>query len=223
MHVGGHIWLLGRPPHLSEVARARRSITGMVDEALRSVAASSLNDLFRQVANFRQYRPFNGFLAVLQHPHARHVLPAYEWQERWRRTIRPHERPIVLLVPGGPAMFQYDVSQTEGDGRSRALPEDLSNPYAMEDVRDADFALSWLKINVKHDGVRVLEGRTGHVLAGSLQRSISGQTMRTDSRDGQVLGKTVRVRYECMLNSSYSPTEQLATLAHELGCLYCGT
>lgn len=87
---------------------------------------------------------------------------------------------------------------------------------------DADYALSWLKINVKHDGVRVLEGRAGHVLAGSLQRSISGQTMRTDTRDGRIVGKSDRVRYECMLNSSYSPTEQLATRAHELGHLYCG-
>lgn len=120
----------------------------MVDEALRSGAAPSLKDLLRQVANFRQYRPFNGFLAVLQHPHARHVLPASEWQKCWRRTIRPHEHPIVLLVPGGPVMFQYDLSQTEDDGTSRALPEDLSNPYAVEDVRDADCALSWLKINV---------------------------------------------------------------------------
>lgn len=57
---------------------------------------------------------------------------------------------------------------------------------------------------------------------GSLQVSRSRQTMRTDSRDGQVVGKVVPVRFECMLNSSYCATEQLATLAHELGHLYCG-
>jgi hypothetical protein len=119
-------------------------------------------------------------------------------------------------------MFQYDVSQTEGAEGSRPLPPHLLNPYAMEDIRDADYALSWLKINAKHDGVRVLEGRTGHLLAGSFQVSRSRQTMRTDLRDGQVVGKVVPVRFECMLNSSYSATEQLATLAHELGHLYCG-
>ncbi|GAB3077648.1 hypothetical protein GCM10027080_24710 [Pedococcus soli] len=119
-------------------------------------------------------------------------------------------------------MFQYDVSQTEGNEDSRALPPELSNPYAMQDIQDADFALSWVKINAKHDGVRVLEGRTGHVLAGSLQISKSRQSMRTDSRDGQVVGKIVPINFECMLNSTYSSTEQLATLAHELGHLYCG-
>lgn len=212
------------PPRsgLTDAERARRSIASMVDEALASGAASSLNDLLAQVAAFRQYRPFNALLAVLQHPHPQHLLPADDWRERWGRSVRPHERPTVLLVPHGPVMFQYDVSQTEGDVSSRALPPHLRNPFAMRDVRDADFALSWLKMNAKHDGVRVLEGRTGHVLAGTLQRSAAGQTMRTDSRDGQVVGASSRVRYECMLNSAYTATEQLATLAHELGHLYCG-
>ena len=32
----------------------------------------------------------------------------------------------------------------------------------------------------------------------------------------------VPVRFEVLLNRSYSATEQLATLAHELGHIYCG-
>ena len=228
MHDSDNEWVLdlGLPPApkagLNTAEQARRSISGMVEEALDSGAATDLNDLLAQLASFRQYRPFNALLAVLQHPHPTHLLPAYEWRQRWRREIRPHERPVVLLVPHGPVMFLYEVSQTEEGQDARELPPEMQNPYAMKDVRDADFALSWLTINAQHDGVRVTRARTGHRLAGSMERVHGTQVLRTDSRDGQVVNQPVRVRFECMLNSSYSATEQLAAMAHELGHLYCG-
>lgn len=204
------------------VQGARRSIDFMVDECIASGAARDLDDLIRQVANFRQYRLFNALLAVLQLPNPQLLLPAHEWMRRWRRGIRPEQRPLVLLLPNGPVMFLYDVSQTEGTEDSRRLPPELQNPYAMKDVRDADYALSWLTKNAKHDGVRLTPSRQGQSAAGHISRSSSGQKMRIDSRDGQVIAEVVEVRFECGLNSSYSDTEQLATLAHELGHLYCG-
>ncbi|RKT78671.1 uncharacterized protein DUF955 [Terracoccus luteus] len=210
------------PPPLTTAQGAKRSVSGMVDECIESGAATSLDDLIRQVSNFRQYRLFNALLAVLQLPNPRLLLPAHEWASRWRRTIRPEQRPLVLLLPNGPVMFLYDVSQTEGNTDSRSLPAALQNPYAMKHVRDADYALSWLSKNAKHDGVRITEGRRGQSSAGHIKRSLSGQKMRVDSRDGQVVAEMVTVRFECMLNQSYSETERLATLAHELGHLYCG-
>ena len=182
----------------------------MVREAVTSGAASSVNDLLRQVSNFRQYRPFNGILAVLQRPEVRHVLPAHEWRDRWRRTIRPHERPIVLLVPGGPVMFQYDVSQTEGNEDSRALPPELSNPYAMQDIQDADFALSWVKINAKHDGVRVSKDDTSWLAL--LTRSLVNPCEPTRGRTGR---RKMSINFSaCSTPRTAAP--QLATLAHEL-------
>lgn len=164
----------------------------------------------------------NALLAVLQYPHPKYLLPAHEWSERWGRTIRPEERPPVLLVPHGPVMFLYDIAQTEGSPGARPLPPHLLDPYAMRDVQDADFALSWLIMNAKQDGVRITTGSTGHDLAGRIRSSAGKQVMTVTSRDGQVMDARVPVRYECMLNSGQSVTERLATLAHELGHLYCG-
>lgn len=210
------------PPPLTTAQGAKRSVSGMVDECIESGAAASLEDLIVQVSNFRQYRLFNALLAVLQLPNPRLLLPTHEWASRWRRTIRPEQRPLILLLPNGPVMFLYDVSQTEGNADSRCLPPALENPYAMRDVQDADFALSWLLKNAKHDGVRITEGRRGQSQAGHIRRSKAGQKIRVDSRDGQVVAGIVPVRFECMLNQFHSETEKLATLAHELGHLYCG-
>jgi hypothetical protein len=54
------------PPN---TARAKNSIQAMVDLPLDRPHARDAGDLIYQVVALRQYRPFNGRLAVLQRPH----------------------------------------------------------------------------------------------------------------------------------------------------------
>lgn len=193
----------------------------MVELALRRGYAAGFFDLLDQVAHFRQSNPYNGFLAVLQRPHPVHLLTDDQWADRWRREVRPNEHPIVLLDPFGPLKFVFDVSQTEPGANSRNLPHQFENPYAMKDVQLADVALSWLKENAKYDGVRVHEARHGWPSAGCIWRQRGGATQAVPHGPIKEM-RDVAVRYESQVNGSYSPTEQLATLAHELGHLYCG-
>lgn len=211
-----------RPTAKIERDDSRRSIHRMVELALRRGYATSIGDLLDQVALYRQSNPYNGLLAVLQRPHAKFLLTDEEWDLKWGRRLRPNEHPIVVLDPYGPVKFVFDVSQTEPSLSARALPTVVENPFAMKDVQLADVALSWLKENAKYDGVRVSEARHGWKSAGCIWRAEPGLVQSVAWGGTRREMRDVPVRFETLLNASYNPTEKLATLAHELGHLYCG-
>lgn len=75
---------------------------------------------------------------------------------------------------------------------------------------------------VKPLGVRVVDARQGVALAGHVHRVSEAGTLTVPSGDPAKPPHEVRVRWLVQLNSSHSPTEQLATMAHELGHLFCG-
>jgi hypothetical protein len=83
----------------------RHPVPSMVNLALTRGYARDVEDLIDQVAALRQYRLFTSLLAVLQRPHATHLLSAHTWGKRWGRTISPGEQPIVLLAPTPPWCF----------------------------------------------------------------------------------------------------------------------
>ena len=201
---------------------AKRSISYMVDAALNFGKLRGLDDLLDSVAGFRQYKPYNALLVLLQVPGATYVLPAHVWGEKYGRVILPGEQPLVMLQPGGPVMFLFDVSQTEEGPVATPLPIDLQNPFGMLDIPDSSGALAWVIQNAKADGVRVSDAGLGLRFAGCIQRSESGLGQRVEVSRRPPVEAMVKVQYDVLLNKAYSPTEQLATLAHELGHLYCG-
>lgn len=200
----------------------RGSLSRMVDFALERGYSTSVGDLLDQAANLRQHKLFNAFLACLQRPHADYLLQSHEWEERWRRRIRPGEHPIVLMVPFGPVGFYFDVSQTEDTDAARKLPARFENPYRMDHIQDAGAALAALRARVLLDGVRVNEAPLGHRFVGHIRRATGGfQEVPVRVRH-QMTIERLPVRFEVTLNRNYTVTEQLATLTHEIGHLYCG-
>jgi len=217
-----------RPPnkgarvHGGGTNEAKRSIHYMVDAALEFGNVHGLDELLDRVAGFRQYKPYNALLVLLQRPGASFVLPAHVWGEKYGRVILPDQQPLVMLQPGGPVMFLFDVSQTEEGRDSRPLPLHLRNPYGMKEIPEAASALEWVIQNAKQDGVRVLAAGRGLGFAGCIRRTAGVAEQRVVVSLRPLTEAAVEVQYDLMLNRSYSPTEQLATLAHELGHLYCG-
>lgn len=112
----------------NRIEGVRRSVQAMIDLALERRYASDLGDLLDQVASLRQHRLFNALLAVLQRPHAQLLLQPHEWKSDYHRVIRPNEQPIVLMLPFGPVMFCFDISQTEETEQSRPLPPGSPTP-----------------------------------------------------------------------------------------------
>lgn len=209
-------------PPAGEPSDAKRSIHYLLEAAMQYGNIGGLVDLLRHVAALHQYKPYNAMLVLLQRPAATFVLPAHRWEERYGRVIRPGEQPLVMLQPRGPVMFLFDVSQTEAGPRARALPPRLLNPYAMNDAPGAEIELQWVIENAKADGVRVTGARYGLPAAGCIRTACAGPQLVLERRRPEEVYREVRVRYDVLLNQTYSPTERLATLAHELGHLYCG-
>ena len=213
---------IGRKPKRPERPSAgRRSIEAMALHALKTGAASSVDDLLDQVAAISGRKLFNALLAILQMPHATMLCAASDWEQKWRRRVKPDERPLVLLFPWGPVEFVYDVSQTEATDRARPLPINAT-PFAMDGFHDAGELVGRLRSAVQELGVRVVTARQGVALAGRIRRTGDGGTLRLPPKKAPSEVREVAVRWILSLNEAHSPSEQLAALAHEIGHLFCG-
>ena len=210
-------------PSTARTARSdvRRSIDDLVTDAQRYRHSADFRELLEFMARFRRQKPFNALLLHAQRPGARFVAPAHRWREKYERQVRPGETPLVALQPFGPVMFVYDVSQTEPMG-DQAIPDRFANAFAMPPITGVEKALPRLVENAKVDGVRVSHGTAGASHAGRISEVIEGRTQDVVVDRRLLTTVPVPVRYELVVNRDHSPTEQLATVAHELGHLYCG-
>jgi hypothetical protein len=114
------------------------------------------------------------------------------------------------------------VAQTEREPHSKPLPPGVENPFAMPPLRGVSEALDLTVDNAKFDGVRVSVVRAGAQQAGCLSTTPPGLTQVVQVGGAAAQRINVPVRYEVEVSRSFSPTERYATLAHELGHLYCG-
>lgn len=161
---------------------------------------------------FRTYAPFNALLVHIQKPGANFIAPASRWLRDYDRELKPAAQPLVILQPGGPVMFVFDVSDTHG----APLPKKVEDPFVVRGLkigRELDRTIS----NAQRDGVRVSYLRQGSQRAGCIATvSKSGDSIRL--RDGSV----VSVQYDVLLEERATRETQYATLVHELAHLYCG-
>lgn len=201
---------------------ARRSIDDLVSDARRYAASAAYRDLLRFVGRFRDYAPFNALLVHTQRSGAHYVAPAYRWREKYRRRVKPGEQPLVILQPRGPVMFVYDVSQTEPEPGAPPLPSMVTDPFAMAPMKRAEPALGRTIDNAKADGVRLTQVPAGSQAAGCIRTAVPGLTQTVQAKRRPPEFVDVPIRYEVEVNRDHTPTEQYATLAHELGHLYCG-
>jgi len=114
------------------------------------------------------------------------------------------------LVTRSPVMFVFDSADTEGD----PLPDDVINPFA---VGGEKIGIKYGKTleNAIRDGIETHSASMGSQRAGSIgiYKAYKNQLFRNES---------IPVRYSLELKQEASNEENYATLAHELGHLYCG-
>lgn len=201
-----------------EISRALRY---MVEQALRFGRVKGFDDLLDHLAAYRQYRPYNALLLLLQLPAVSYVLPAYRWEQDYRRRIRPDAQPLMALIRGGPVMFVFDISQTEETPESRPVPA-FEDPLRMRDLSEATERLGWVIENAKSDGLRVSSVPLGMGYGGCIWPVEGAPTQAALVRRRPREEELVQIRYETVVNQRLSATERLAVLSHELGHLYCG-
>lgn len=193
---------------LSTFAECAAAVDRLFSEALASQGPTAFTEFIEFARRLSNLSVYNAMLVRLQRPGAAAVAT----QKRWGtvgRKLRPGAIPIVVLRPFGPVTFLYEVSDTEGT----PLPGEHANPF----VAHGDFgALEWarvLKLHREKNNIRIEERNFGALLAGNARNLEVVPTLIPEAGKPEWL---------VQLNVNHSLPTRYATLAHELGHVFCG-
>lgn len=224
-----------------ETEAAKHALDELFLLAQQYQSSQAYKALMEFVVKFHFYSPYNAMLIHIQMPGATFVAPPSRWVQRYWRKVTSEARPLVILRPMGPVMFVFDLSDTQplteperlAFGKKLHLadrPETI--PLAAEKPFDAKGWVSTGRIdrtiaNAARDGVRIVARKEGAQSAGSIRR-VDGQNLPpltfVDGKDAEGHPRVVSVqqRYDLLLNEDHPLATRYATIAHELGHLYCG-
>jgi hypothetical protein len=180
---------------------------GLLDDLISASKLYSSSEGYKQLLEFvvklRTFAPFNAMLLHIQKPGLNYAASARDWRERFKRSIKPDARPLLILWPFAPVALVYDVQDTEG----AEIPARAFGFTASGTINE--LKLSQMKDALEHFHISVKEIDGGADKAGSIRLTHEAQ------------GKEPR-KYSVSLNSNYSPAAKFATLVHELGHLWLG-
>ena len=144
-------------------------------------------------------------LLHVQNPGIQYALRAYTWEREYRRRVKPAARPYVVLRTMGPISFVFDLSDTQPiDLKDDRVPEIVSNPFPSKGQPPFGALKNLVEACLKL-GIEVEERDFATGLAGKVIRL-------NDQIDPLYIA----------LNSKHTEAQQLGTLAHELGHVFCG-
>lgn len=177
-------------------------------------SSKDLKELFDFLRKFPKVAPFNLALASVQRPGAGYFASRFEW-EKLGRTVKPEARPMVILRTFGPVEFVYDVSDTTGD----PLPKEIERPFETKTnnpITNQEYGK--LVSMLWRAGVKYATCEYGSQGAGRLTR-LEHEITYCISKEKS---KYSSYYYQITVNSYHSPTTMFATVAHELGHMFCG-
>jgi hypothetical protein len=212
---------------VSPAANWDRNVAGRALDELFSLArqyrsSQAYHKLLQFIGRFKFYAPFNAMLVHLQMPGAQYVASPSAWLRDYGRRIKSEARPLVILRPMGPVMFVFDVSDTEAEQGAPQLPPEIEQPFEVRGGRIGGELTQTIE-NAKRDGVDIRERQAGAQSAGEIRVARPGRHLNCLIKETpEVEHLVVPLRYELLLNGRHSAEAKYATLAHELGHLYCG-
>ncbi|MCG2587796.1 hypothetical protein [Rhodohalobacter sulfatireducens] len=153
------------------------------------------------ITRFKRYSIFNTSLVYVQKPETAWFATPKNWRKRGRR-IKEDARPLVMLQPGGPIMFVYDVNDTYGEN----LPESLFEPFRVEG--DFDEKL-WYRLSnsIREFKFKLIKKDEIIQRGGAVARKSSDSPM---------------VRFEITINNRQKEEVHFQTVVHELAHVFCG-
>jgi len=207
---------------VADAGEALRALDELFHVAGQFSNRAAYAELLRFIARFRAYSPYNAMLIHTQMPGARYVATPRRWLQDYSRKIVPGARPITILQPRGPVLFVFDVSDTTPMAGAPALPQSVTNPFAVLSGTEKGELAKTID-NAMRDGVRVRECEYGSQQAGQIQPADGAAAFHlTDGSLFKPRKVVVPILYDLLLNARQTAAERYATLVHELGHLYCG-
>ena len=194
-----------RLTHFEDCAQA---IDQMFQAALRDQGPDAFNTFLTSARNFNNLSIYNAMLVRVQRPGADMVGSRKQWRKIGRMVL-PDAIPIIILRPFGPVQFLYEQNDTEG----RPIPGQDQNPLFAQGVVPEEL-YGRTKAVAENFAVTVVETEQyGNSLAGTA----AGIGTCTESTPGEK-----QWNFRVKLNAKHDVPTKYATLAHELGHIYCG-
>jgi hypothetical protein len=117
------------PPSAKHSCQSADQALGELYEATLAYRKSdAYRGLLDYIGRFRNYSSYNLFLVRIQKPDARYIATTKHWKQAFGRSPKPGVRPLMMLQPGGPVMFVYDLPDTKG----KPAPPTLLDPFYAE-------------------------------------------------------------------------------------------
>ena len=197
----------GKLLHFEDCASA---IDQLFQQAYAVEGLPAFDALLNFIARFNNLSAYNAMLVRVQRPGAAAVGSRRQWQGVGR-FIKPDAIPIVVLQPFGPVRYVFEMSDTEGDD----IPgERASSLFAVGTVPQEQFDRT--KAAAAKYGVVIEEAANyGALLAGTAAAIMHfTEQLKATAKGGPY--------YRVKLNAKHDLPTRFATLAHELGHIYCG-
>lgn len=193
---------------LAQFEDCASAIDGLFQQALMTAGAGAFDQFLDFVRKFKGLSVYNAMLVRVQRPGAAAVASRRQWYEQGR-FVMPDAIPIVILQPFGPVRFVYEIGDTEGD----EIPGERQLSLFAEGALPNKVYENTRKAAEKY-GIKVMEtDQYGTLLAGTAAGiRVSPELDRSE--------KTLPFRVK--LNAKHDLPTRFATLAHELGHIYCG-
>ncbi|MFO7958276.1 MAG: hypothetical protein R6X33_14410 [Candidatus Brocadiia bacterium] len=195
-----------------------------MDKLYAGVRAYRSTDEYRALLEFirelPEYAPYNCFLLYVQNPGACYVATAGQWRKRFNRNIRDGARPLVILRPFGPVEFVFDVEDTVGE----PLDDSILRPFRARGPLSPEVWDMTIR-NCARELIAITETDAHQGRAGQIGPARDGDTVKIRTRDPQTREPVTVERRACwrmLLNRKHETPTRYATVAHELGHLYCG-
>ena len=208
---------LNDPASASRLAHfedCRSAIDQLFTSALQSRGACAFDEFLDFIIRFNNLSVYNAMLVRIQRPGAGAVATRRKWQ-RVGREIRPDAVPIVILQPFGPVSFLFDQADTFG----KPLPAENENPLFASGRLSQDIYDQTCKAAEKYWITVEETDKYGVLLAGTASgfELMPGTAINQDAKS-----RRSRRNFTVRLNAKHGLTTRFATLAHELGHIYCG-
>ena len=186
---------------------------------------------FRQLlefcARFKYLSPFNAWLVQLQMPGAKFTLTEAQWKNQYKRQLRRHARPLIILQPFGPINMVFDISDTISSEKESSslydshysdemILEELMAPYRTRGSISPEIIGKLIR-NIKYSGIAIKTFEKGVKIAGEICLN-DEETVELIVKDKTFKRPSDYVIY---VNSRADNGEVFATILHELGHLYC--
>ncbi len=201
---------------LDDKIAALETVRNPVDEIFAAGArfrnSRNLIELLGFIARFPNYSPFNGLLLYIQNPSATFVATARHWLHKFRRQPKYDARPMLILAPGGPILFVFDIQDTEG----APVPATLLKSWAAGNQMPAK-VYSNTQYNCASHGIAVCETTAQKAATDTASRITPALRKQFKNLDLQK-----DTSYLILIDQSQSLEDKYASLVHELGHIFCG-